>query len=137
MKDPNLISSMPLFPSFADLPTTPVDLLITAMEDHEMWAQERRQPWLRNAQDWAAKHAPRANVLALDPPNSPEEPILPTKISLVPGLPMWFPSQTTGHSMGKLFSANMAVPKKVFEAVGIKYSPPYGAKTVIPLHKIT
>ena len=38
---------------------------------------------------------------------------------------------------GKLYLANLAVPKKVYQQVGITYVSPFGAKTVIPIHRVT
>ncbi len=88
----------------SDLPSSPVDLVVCAMEDHEMWRQERRQPWLAQAQKWALEVTPqnvahfliwvigrcgllfsllqsRAPVLSLDPPSRPGEPVLPSKVN--------------------------------------------------------
>ena len=58
-----------------DLPKGSVDIIITALEDQEMWSQDRCQPWHRAAVAWAA--ACKAPVLAVDPP--PFEPPLPTR----------------------------------------------------------
>ncbi len=52
--------------------------MVCALEDHEMWPQERRQPWLAHAQKWALES--RAPVLSIDPPNRPNEPVLPSKV---------------------------------------------------------
>ena len=49
-----------------DLPKGSVDLIVTAMEDQEMWSQERCQPWHRSATAWA--EACRSTVLEIDPP---------------------------------------------------------------------
>jgi hypothetical protein len=49
-----------------DLPQGSVDLIVRAMEDQEMWQQERCQPWHRAAVAWA--EARRTPVLAIDPP---------------------------------------------------------------------
>ena len=35
------------------LPSTTVDLIVVALEDQEMWSQERCQPWHRAATKWA------------------------------------------------------------------------------------
>jgi hypothetical protein len=52
-----------------DLPQGSVDLIVRAMEDQEMWQQERFQPWHRAAVAWAeARCTP---VLAIDPPPAP------------------------------------------------------------------
>ena len=67
-----------------DLPKGSVDLIVTAMEDQEMWSQERCQPWHRSATAWA--EACRAPVLAIDPP--PHAPAFEVKMTLVGGLPL-------------------------------------------------
>ncbi len=84
----------------------------------------------------------RAPVLSLDPPSRPPEPILTSKVSLLAGLPMWFGAEADsggGNAYGKLYMANLAVPAKVLtQAAGLpRYHPPFGAKTVLPLHRVT
>jgi hypothetical protein len=64
---------------FSELPSTPVDLIITALEDHEMWQQERSQPWIKSARKW--EEGSRAPVMAIDPPAGAEEAILPMKVN--------------------------------------------------------
>merc|ERR1719147_596014 len=108
-----------------DLPKGSVDLIVTAMEDQEMWSQERCQPWHRNATSWA--ESCRAPVLAIDPP--PHPPALEVKMTLIGGLPLHHPPEA-----GKLYLANLGIPKNIFKEVGIKFSSPFGAKFVIPLH---
>lgn len=111
-----------------DLPkgtSNTVDLIVTAMEDQEMWSQERCQPWHRAATSWA--ESSRAPVLAIDPP--PHPPTIPVKMTLVGGLPLAHPPEA-----GKLYLANLGIPKNVYKEVGIKFSSPFGAKFVIPLH---
>ena len=105
-----------------------MDLIITSLEDHEMWDQERSQPWMRNALKWAK--SVRAPVLAIDPPSSPERPLLPFKACLVPGLPLW---QNHGAN---LYMVNLTVPKKIYKEVGIKFNSPFGAKTVVQISKV-
>jgi len=109
-----------------DLPKGPIDLIVTAMEDQEMWSQERCQPWHRSATAWA--EACRAPVLAIDPP--PHPPALEVKMTLVGGLPLHHPQEA-----GKLYLANLGIPKNIYKEVGIKFSSPFGAKFVIPLHR--
>eukprot|EP00095_Tigriopus_kingsejongensis_P011104 snap_masked-scaffold268_size230776-processed-gene-1.22 protein:Tk11104 transcript:snap_masked-scaffold268_size230776-processed-gene-1.22-mRNA-1 annotation:"enhancer of mrna-decapping protein 3" len=118
-----------------NLPQGTVDLIINSMEDHDMWMQERQQPWVKAAQKWLESHCPLVNVLAIDPPNCSDEPLMKAKICLVPGLPLWHGDHFNNGA--KIYTASMAVPQKVYQSVGIKYSPPYGAKTVIPLHRVT
>jgi len=111
-----------------DLPKGAVDLIVTSMEDQEMWSQERCQPWHRSATAWA--EACRAPVLAIDPP--PHPPALEVKMTLVGHLPLHHPPEA-----GKLYLANMGIPKNIYKEVGIKFSSPFGAKFVIPLHAST
>ena len=93
-----------------DLPPTPVDLIICSLEDHEMWQQERQQPWFISAQVWAQEC--RAPVLAIDPPSGPVDPALPAKISLVPGLPLWHGDGS--NSNGRVYMVNLGLPKMLY-----------------------
>ena len=111
-----------------DLPQDSVDLIVTAMEDQEMWSQERCQPWHRAAVCWA--ETKRAPVLAIDPP--PHTPALTVKMALVGNLPLSHPKEG-----GQLYLANLGIPKNVYKEVGIKFASPFGAKFVIPLHHPT
>ena len=112
----------------SDLPSA-ADVVLLALDDHEMLEQERSQRWHRAAIHWAKKHA--SMVIALDP-LTPEKAKaeLNIKASVLPGLPLWYPDE----SMGKLYMANLALPAKVFKDVGITYSSPFGAKTCITLN---
>jgi len=107
------------------LPSTTVDLIVVALEDQEMWSQERCQPWHRAATKWA--QGSRAPVLAVDPP--PQPPSLDIKMTLTWGLPLSHSPQS-----GKLYLANLGLPRNVYKEVGITWRSPYGAKFVIPLH---
>ena len=69
----------------------------------------------------------RAPVLAVDPP--PITPTLDIKMSLTWGLPLSHSPQS-----GKLYLVNLGIPKNIYKEVGIKFSSPFGAKFVIPLH---
>lgn len=55
-------------------------------------------------------------MLSVDPPSRPPEPVLPSKVSLLPGLPLWF-ADVGGNAYGKLYMANMAVPRKIYQQV--------------------
>jgi len=109
-----------------DLPQSSVDLIVTAMEDQEMWSQERCQPWHRAAVSWAESQ--RAPVLAIDPP--PHTPSINTKMALVSTLPL-----SHSKESGQLYLANLGIPKNIYKEVGIKFASPFGAKFVIPLHQ--
>lgn len=125
---------LPGKPNVDSTPGKSVDLIICGLEDHEMWDQERSQPWLRNARSWA--NNTRANsVLYLDPPSDPAEPLINScsgKVVVLPGLPLWHPG-----AEDKVYVVNTAVPDKIYQEVGIKYRSPFGAKTVIPLHRVS
>ena len=51
------------------------------------------------------------------------------KMSLVGGLPLAHQPEA-----GKLYLANLGIPRNIYKEVGIKFSSPFGAKFVIPLH---
>ncbi|XP_023341379.1 enhancer of mRNA-decapping protein 3 [Eurytemora carolleeae] len=110
-----------------DLPKGSVDAVVTALEDEEMWSQQRIQPWHRAAVAWA--EGLKAPVLSIDPP--PELPALNPRMTLVSLLPLAHPAQC-----GNLYLANLGVPCNVFKEVGIKFASPFGAKFVIQLHSM-
>lgn len=118
-----------------------------------MWEQERCQPWFMTAVNWAKKLTYNPPVLSIDPPTNPMEPALPHKISLVPGLPLWHspdassaakvseiqdsPDMSNPLDYAQIYMVNLAIPRKVYSEVGIKYDSPFGAKTVVALHRVT
>lgn len=110
-----------------DLPKVSVDAVVTALEDDEIWSQQRIQPWHRAAVSWA--EGLKAPILAIDPP--PELPAFSTRMTLVGVLPLAHPAQC-----GKLYLANLGIPKNLFKEVGVKFASPFGAKFVIPLHPL-
>lgn len=79
---------------------------------------------------WLA--ASRSPILAIDPPTGGIKDV-PIKCSLLPILPI----EDVGTAGGKLYLANLTIPLKFFRDSGIKYSPPFGAKFVIPLHDVS
>jgi len=113
-----------------ELPQNAVDLVVMALDDHDLWEQERSQPWHRGAIRWCRDL--RAPVLALDPLGSPLPLPLPYKASVVPGLPLWY----EGSDYGQLYMVNLAIPAKVYKDVGIAFHPPFGAKTYVTLDPV-
>lgn len=98
-----------------------------------MWEQERQQPWFIAAQKWAASS--NALVLAIDPPNVPVEPCLPTRIKLMHGLPIWH-GDNSGNS-GFFYLVNLPVPKLTYAEVGITYESPFEDQSFIQLRKVS
>lgn len=118
-----------------DLPMAKgVDLLVNGLEDHEMYKQERSQPWHRSAVLWASGVLSQSRIpaISVDPPPGANPPFQPIKISLIPGfLPLYHPEE---KKTGKLHMVNIGIPKKVYKDLGITYASIYGAKSVVPLH---
>jgi len=113
------------------------DLVLLAMDDHEMPDQERSQPWHRSAVQWAK--GSHQVVVALDPLTpSQAKPELPIKASVLPGCPpLWYgTAKSSAGNHGKLYMANLALPAKVYKDVGLSYASPFGAKSCIPLNII-
>ena len=53
-----------------DLPSASVDVVLLALDDHELLEQERRQPWHRAGIAWARKPSPLTSApvtIAIDP----------------------------------------------------------------------
>lgn len=116
---------MALFLS-ADLPTSPVDLVINCLDCPEN-AFLRDQPWYKAAVAWANQN--RAPVLSIDPPVREVEQGIDAKWSLALGLPL-----PLGEHAGRVYLCDIGIPQQVFQEVGINYHSPFGCKFVIPLH---
>lgn len=116
---------MVLFPP-ADLPTSPVDLVINCLDCPEN-AFLRDQPWYKAAVAWANRN--RAPVLSIDPPVHEGEQGIDAKWSLALGLPL-----PLGERAGRVYLCDIGLPQQVFQEVGISYHSPFGCKFVIPLH---
>lgn len=110
----------------ADLPTSPVDLVINCLDCPEN-AFLRDQPWYKAAVAWANQN--RAPVLSIDPPVREVEQGIDAKWSLALGLPL-----PLGEHAGRVYLCDVGIPQQVFQEVGISYHSPFGCKFVIPLH---
>lgn len=110
----------------ADLPDTPVDLIINCLDCHENTFL-MDQPWYQAAADWANQN--RAPVLSLDPPGSGQRQAVEAKWSLSLCLPL-----SLAEGAGRVYLCDIGIPRQVFQEVGIKYHSPFGCKFVIPLH---
>jgi len=113
-----------------DLPNCTVDLIIMALDDHDLWQQERSQPWHRGVVKWCKEQ--RCPVFGIDPLASPIPQPITFKASLIPGLPLWH----DGTHTGKIHMVNLAVPAKVYKDVGISYQSPFGAKSFVILDPV-
>ena len=109
----------------------PVDLVIMALDDHDLWEQERNQPWHRGATRWCKDL--RSPVLAIDPLAAPISSPVNYRASVVPGLPLWY----EGIDVGKIHMVNLAIPNKVYKDVGITFHPPFGAKSFVTLEPLS
>jgi len=108
-----------------ELPNTPVDIVLNALDDHNTFLLSRAQPWYSFIVQWIGQR--RAQVVSLDPP--PSGVLVPTKWSLLPALPL-----SMDDSCGAVYLCDVGIPKQVFQDVGISYSSPFGPKFFIPLH---
>lgn len=70
----------------------------------------------------------RAPVMAIDPPATGISEIT-IRNSVMPILPL-----DDTNNVGKLHLVNLAISDKFFKDAGIKYSPFFGSKCIIPLH---
>ena len=103
-----------------ELPQNAVDLVVMALDDHDLWEQERSQPWHRGAVRWCRDL--RAPVLALDPLASPLPLPLPYKASVVPGLPLWYEGSDYGQVIiHLLFTHSDSHCLKITQNVAIEF----------------
>nr|XP_002123787.1 enhancer of mRNA-decapping protein 3-like [Ciona intestinalis] len=111
-----------------DLPTTPVDLVIVAMDDEDT-VFLRQQAWYKMATKWCSSNM--APILYLCPPNHQEvKPAIDIKWSLCSILPRSLPT-----SYGMIYLLDLSFPPKVFKKIGIKYQSPFCSKPFIALHR--
>jgi len=121
-----LTSGGKLIKSHKDLSSQPVDMIIDAMVGHE---NHQPTPWLPYAVSWANQN--KAPVLSIDPciPNSKTD--LPNiKWAIAMGLPL-----IKSPTPGRLYLADLGIPRGVFRDVGIQYISPFKDKFCIPLYE--
>jgi len=112
--------------STRELPSQPVDMIIDAMVGHE---NHQPTPWLPYAVSWANQN--KAPVMSIDPciPNSKVDlPNIKWAISL--GLPL-----IKSPTAGRLYLADLGIPRGVFRDAGIQYVSPFKDKFCIPLYE--
>lgn len=122
-------SNAKLIHDVKDLPVSTVDLIVMALDDHDLFEQERNQPWYRGASRWCRDL--RSPVLAIDPLASPISSTVHYRACVVPGLPLWY------TDVGKIHMVNLAIPSKVYKDVGINFQPPFGAKSFVILEPVS
>jgi enhancer of mRNA-decapping protein 3 len=107
-----------------------VDLILNGLESSAMslnaQAVMARQSWFKRIIEYLDEC--KASVVTIDPPS--EGAIVPkSKWCIVPVLPMSMDS-----SCGRIYLADLGFTHRMFDAVGVKYKSPFGAKFLIPLH---
>uniref|UniRef100_H2ZN72 YjeF N-terminal domain-containing protein n=1 Tax=Ciona savignyi TaxID=51511 RepID=H2ZN72_CIOSA len=111
-----------------DLPTSPVDLVIVAMDDDDSLFL-RQQSWHKTATKWCSLNM--APILYLCPPDHlGVKPAMDIKWSLCSVLP-----RSLSSSYGMVYLLNLNFPPKVFKKLGIKYRSPFCSKQFIALHR--
>lgn len=116
-----------LIKSHNELPSQPVDMIIDAMVGLE---NHHATPWLHYVVSWANQN--KAPVLSIDPciPNSKTE--LPNiKWAIAMGLPL-----IKSPTPGRLYLADLGIPRGVYREVGIQYMSPFKEKFCIPLYDV-
>lgn len=111
---------MPVHP---DLPKSAVDLVISALDNHEH-GHLRGQPWFAGAVAWSASQ--RARCLSLDPPK--EGPATTTTWSLGLVLPLALPP-----TCGQQYLCDVGLPSRVFARHNIEYMSPFAHKFFVVL----
>ena len=117
-----------IFNSFTDLNDSGLDLIVTALDNHDNRHLLSGQNWYKVMTAWANKS--RAPVLSIDPPV--EGCHIDTKWSLALALPL-----AVSERCGQVYLCDLNVPAKVFKECGITYHSPFAHKFVIPLHPAT
>jgi len=115
-----------LIKSYRDLPSQPVDIVIDAMIGLDN--SDVLPDWLPFAISWANQN--KAPLLSIDPiiPRTKTE--LPDiKWSIAMGLPL-----IKAPNYGRLYLADIGIPRGVFRDVGIQYLSPFKDKFYIPLY---
>ncbi len=106
-----------------------IDLILNALESGMSLSSQAlmvRQSWFKRACAYLGEC--KASVVTIDPPS--EGAAVPkSKWCIVPVLPMAMHS-----SCGRVYLADLGFTHKMFDAVGIRYKSPFGAKFLIPLH---
>ena len=99
-------------------------MVINTIDSHENKGLSD-QAWYKNVVAWAKMC--KAPMLAVDPPI--EGGSIEPKWSLGMCLPL-----ALSERCGQVYLADMGIPAKVFNKVGIKYQSPFGHKFCIALH---
>ncbi len=106
-----------------------VDLILNGLESAISSSTQTlmaRQSWFKRV--CAYLEECKAPVLTIDPPS--EGAAVPkSKWCIVPVLPM-----SMHASCGRVYLADLGFTHKMFDAVGVRYKSPFGAKFLIPLH---
>ncbi|KAL8615910.1 hypothetical protein ACOMHN_034586 [Nucella lapillus] len=111
--------------SHKELPTEPVDMVVSALESHDH-AHLRGQTWFDGVVHWA--QGQRARCLALDPPVTRQGPAIAATWSLGLVLPL-----ALAVGCGQQYLCDVGIPAGVFSRMGIVYSSPFSHKFFVAL----
>lgn len=114
--------------------STAIDLILDARLDHNGCPGNHSgkcSEWASDVTTWARRQ--RCPVLALDPPGHEHALTsrmgLPARALVVPVLPLAYAEQ-----QGIVHLVKLALPKKLFQDIGITYCSPFQAKFMVTLH---
>lgn len=128
MKLLNLCDGVVKTSNINDMPTKPVDMIVSAVDGIDSAVVSSRSPWYASVIEWA--NANKAPVLALDPPSGRVG--ISSKYSLAVALPLPF-----DKNCGQIYLCDIGIPSRIFTDAGIsKYQSPFAHKFVIPLHTV-
>jgi len=107
----------------AGLPTSPVDVIVSALDGDTDLSSEA---WYQSVVEWA--NANKAPVLCLDPPS--DRVGIVAKWSLAVALPLAYSDRC-----GQIYLCDLGLPARLYREAGLKtYESPFAHKFVIPLH---
>nr|CAB3240808.1 enhancer of mRNA-decapping protein 3-like [Phallusia mammillata] len=122
------LTSARLINDVKDLPSTPVDLVIVAMEDG-FSSFFRQHAWYKAATRWCSNTI--APIMCFCPPDDEDfKPKFNIKWSVCSILPQSLP-----ESFGLVYLLDIGLPPMVFKQVGITYRSPFCSKSFIALHR--
>lgn len=110
---------------FVDLPKTPVDMIISAIDNHSS-NESSQSSWYHAAIAWANQN--KAPVLAIDPPIGRIGVVAKWSIALA--LPFAY-----DESCGQIYLCDIGLPQRLYRSAGLDaYQSPFAHKFIIPVY---